>query len=332
MVAELDRTILYKKPSRAAVRLISHFLFQGRPLTTKFQWLNPILQAQFAAIKRLPFKKTVSKPIYILGMGRTGTTILGKILAVHPEIGFLNEPKALWYAINNKDDLVGTYSNNPGSYWLNASDATTQVTQSAHRLYTFYAVLTGSKRILDKYPEMIFRIPYLKSIFPDAQFIIIFRNGWDTIHSVCSWSQKTRTTKNGETHDWWGKNNQKWQLLLQQVVPNIPLLAPILNNIQKVSRQADMAAVEWIATMYQGQQVISQFPEDVIIIRYEEMTTQPIETLTHLTTFCGLAKDRFFLDYATQTLSPNPHKGIIELHSSLQAPFADMMKSVGYSI
>lgn len=331
MIAELDSKIIYKRPSRAFVRLISHFLFQGRPLTTSHQWLNPILLAQFSAIKNIPIQKNISKPIYILGTGRSGTTILGKILAVHPEIGFLNEPKALWHSINAKDDLIGSYSNTPGSYWLDASDVTPQMIQSAHRLYAFYTTLTRSKRILDKYPEMIFRVAYLKSIFSDAQFIIIVRNGWDTIHSVRTWSEEKLVKQNGETHNWWGANNQKWQLLLQQVVPQIPSLAPLADDIREVTRQEDMAAVEWIATMYQGQQVLNQFPKDVIVVRYEAMTTDPRKTMARLIKFCGLSEDSFFSDYAASTLSPNVHKGAVELHPALQTPFADMMKSIGYS-
>lgn len=332
MVAELDNKIIYKRPSRALARLTSHFLFQGRPLTTSHQWLNPILLAQFSVIKKIPIKENISRPIYILGMGRSGTTILGKILSVHPEIGFLNEPKALWYSINDKDDLIGTYSNTVGRYWLDASDVTPQIIQSAHRLYAFYATLTLSKRIVDKYPEMIFRVSYLKTIFPDAQFVIIVRNGWDTIRSVCTWSGKNQVTKNGEIHNWWGENNQKWRLLVQQVVPHIPLLAPIIDDIQEMTRQEDLAAVEWIATMHQGQRVINQFPGDVFVVRYEEMTTCPREIMANLIKFCGLSEDSFFVDYAVKTLSPNSYKEATELHSSLQSPFANMMKSIGYSV
>ena len=36
-------------------------------------------------------------PVFIIGCGRSGTTILGKTLSSHPEIKYLNERRDLWH-------------------------------------------------------------------------------------------------------------------------------------------------------------------------------------------------------------------------------------------
>ena len=61
-------------------------------------------------------------PIFIVGTGRSGTTILGKILSVHKQVAFLNEPKALWFFANKEDDLIGSYSKSKGRYHFNEND------------------------------------------------------------------------------------------------------------------------------------------------------------------------------------------------------------------
>ena len=38
-------------------------------------------------------------PVFIIGCGRSGTTILGKTLSNHPKIKYLNERRDLWHKI-----------------------------------------------------------------------------------------------------------------------------------------------------------------------------------------------------------------------------------------
>ena len=107
MVAQLDRLYVSTRPTKAYSRLVSYLLFEGRPLTTKGQWINPLVAAHFGLEKRLPQFRQVKQPVFILGTGRSGTTILGLILSLHRDVGFLNEPKALWHSVNPADDLIG---------------------------------------------------------------------------------------------------------------------------------------------------------------------------------------------------------------------------------
>ena len=45
------------------------------------------------------FKKnrTEFSPVFIIGCGRSGTTILGDTLSKHPKIEYLNERRDLWH-------------------------------------------------------------------------------------------------------------------------------------------------------------------------------------------------------------------------------------------
>ena len=60
-------------------------------------------------------KKYDFMPVFIIGCGRSGTTILGKTLSRHPKIKYLNERRDLWHEAypefniwdgNNKESIL----------------------------------------------------------------------------------------------------------------------------------------------------------------------------------------------------------------------------------
>src|SRR5947209_17022299 len=99
-------------------------MLEGRSLTTHGRWINPLVFAHLTFEKHLPQLKEVEKPIFIVGMGRTGTTILGLLLSIHRDVGFLNEPKALWHVAYPYEDVNGNFSRAASKFHLAAEDAT----------------------------------------------------------------------------------------------------------------------------------------------------------------------------------------------------------------
>lgn len=330
MIAQLDSYSIRLRPWLALRRLISYALFEGRPLTTRGRWINSFLFFQFRIAQILPLLRRVEKPIYIVGTGRSGTTILGKLLHMHPQVGFLNEPKAMWHAIFSKEDLIGSYTQEEAFYRLDASAATQVVRKRAHRLFGYYLFLTGAHRVVDKYPEMIYRISFLRAIFPDARFIFLVRNGLDTLRSIATWSRSHREQKGSSAHDWWGINNRKWHLLLQQIVAKDELLHPYLNEIATFTRQEDMAAVEWIATIREGLRTLRADSTNFLTVYYEKLTRTPDSVLPNLLDFCELPYDRVLLEYARKVLTYLPSKVSITLHPVIQPVFQQTMEMIGY--
>jgi len=94
MVAQLDKEYVELSKERALKRFLSYLFFEGRPHTTKGQWFNPVVFALLRLLAKLPGDKSLNKPVFITGLGRSGTTVLGLIMSVHKDLGYLNEPKA----------------------------------------------------------------------------------------------------------------------------------------------------------------------------------------------------------------------------------------------
>ncbi|MEP7168219.1 MAG: sulfotransferase [Bacteroidota bacterium] len=331
MIAQLNKEYIRTRPTKLFSRLVSYFFFEGRPLTTKGSWINPFLFSGYRVISFLPQVKKVESPIFIIGTGRSGSTLLGMLLSMHKQVGFLNEPKALWHFAYNKEDIIGSYSTDEANYKLDETHVAGKTETLMKKLYGFYLTTIFSKRVVDKYPELIFRIEFVKKIFPDVKFIFLQRNGFDTCASTEQWIKTHRVENNNEVEDWWGLNNRKWKLMLEQIVPASKILNPYLEKIKTLNKQTDMAAVEWIAAMEEGIYFQKKYPESIFPVKYEELTANPEIVLSNIFSFCNLDYDSKCIAYAKLVLNSQLKKD----HRIIITPFLEsgmniLMKDLGY--
>ena len=330
MPAQIDMDYIRRRPTRLWSRLLSYAFYEGRPLTTRGRWLNHAVFANYAIARSLPQLAQVKAPVFILGTGRSGTTVLGIVLSMHRDIGFLNEPKAAWHAAHGAEDLIGSYTRGAASYRLDESDADQEVIRRMQRYYGAYSRLTLTRRVVDKYPELIFRVPFVKAIFPDAKFLFLARNGWDTCVSIQNWSRRLGTEDDGETQDWWGADGRKWQLLVDQLVPEHPDLAPHIDDIRTWSDHTHMAALEWVLTMREGLALMAGNDGALLHVPYEELCADPSDWMARICDFAGYAQDPVFMDYSASKLSPVRPVEPVELPACLTRPFHQTMSQLGY--
>lgn len=332
MIAQINSDYIKRRPTKAITRLISYVFFEGRPLTTKGRWINPIVFSILNMASKSSRQFTpVEKPTFILGTGRSGTTILGVVLSMHKDVGYLNEPKAIWHLIHPQEDIIGNYTLNNGKYRLTPDEVTNEMNQRAAQMFGAYLSVTGSKRLVDKYPELIFRVDFVRVLFPDARFIFLVRNGWDTCHSIANWSKRLGVQVNGEKHDWWGVNDRKWKLIVDQLVTTDVDLKNIVDDVKNFDRHLDRASVEWIVTMREGLHLIETISDCIHTVRFEELTSEPEATLLQLCDFCELLSDNTFLNYAQQNLNPVPPRIPFDLHPKIAPIFYDTMARLGYN-
>jgi hypothetical protein len=330
MLAKIDASYIRHRPYKAIKRLISYSLFEGRPLTTRGRWFNPVVFFLTITGKHLPVLKKVKRPIFIIGTGRSGTTLLGIVLSMHRDIGFLNEPKAIWHSIFPYEDVMGNYNRCDALYRLDERHASKEVIRSAHRLFGHYLSTVCSKRLVDKYPEHVYRVPFLLTIFPDAKFIFLVRNGWETCASIVEWSKRHIAIRQGEVHDWWGVNRRKWHLLVNQLVERDPLFRAQIAAAHSYDRQYDMATVEWIMAMREGLLVKSLYPRNVMMLRFEDLIAAPVKMLDELLRFCELDVDPVFMRYARERIRPPRSYGRFDMHPDLHDIFCETAKMLGY--
>ncbi|MGB3624061.1 MAG: sulfotransferase [Ketobacter sp.] len=330
MIGQLDKIYLTFGKRNAFHRLVSYFFFEGRPHTTRGQFLNPFVKTFLNLLAELPGSPSPDRPIYITGLGRSGTTVLGKILSLHKDVGFLNEPKLMWSLADPQTDVCGDYVDSSGRFMLNPDDAHAETKLKIGRVLSRYAFLTGIKRPLDKYPEFIFRVGYLKSILPTSKIVFISRNGNDAVASVAHWSQDKGVVVGERTDDWWGRGDIKWTYLCDQIFTVLPEYSDVakldLNKLDHVNR----AALEWIVTMRQGIETLNSWPNDVYHIKYEDLVREPAIELEKLLRACELAPSDDVLAYSQKALKVRERKAKPELEETISQLFDETMSMLGY--
>lgn len=109
----------------------------------------------------------------IIGCPRSGTSILGELIASHPDVSYIFEASNIW-------ELAGAGID--GSHRLTAEHATPRVKQKIRKW--FEARQNGAAMVIEKCPRNALRVPFLRAVFPEAKLIHIVRDGRDVACSL----------------------------------------------------------------------------------------------------------------------------------------------------
>ncbi|WJW76275.1 sulfotransferase [Thiohalobacter sp. IOR34] len=180
-----------------------------------------------------------SRPVFILGLNKSGTSLLYLILSRHPSLsairsfkppkGNLHKRKAMLfmenYGIGEGQQIPGIpekmgLKSGPGRWALPRFQLEYRLTEEdveegdAIMLANAYsgAMVDSSRRLLEKSPPNILRCRYLQALFPDATFLAIVRNP----HANVAANAKKRSNWGGvrEQAEHW---NQAYSFLLEDM-------------------------------------------------------------------------------------------------------------------
>jgi hypothetical protein len=128
-------------------------------------------------------RRPTADPVFVVGCSRSGTTVTYETIAMAPQLlSFGYEIPQFW------DSLWGPHQNHWESEAAGATEARPEHRDAAQR-YFFQRL--GLGRVLDKTCINVMRVPYLHSLFPDARFVYIHRDGRDNVSSLMDgWAHK----------------------------------------------------------------------------------------------------------------------------------------------
>ncbi|HID93745.1 MAG TPA: sulfotransferase [bacterium (Candidatus Stahlbacteria)] len=272
----------------------------------------------------------IIKPVFIIGTGRCGSSLLFNVLSKHPNVAFLSNicdkyPKApslnrlamqLYdLGVINKVIEKKIVPSEAYSFWdcyapefsnphrdLVGSDVRVNVKNSLRK--TIAAMLTRKRsRLLVKITGWP-RISYLKEIFPDALFIHMLRDGRAVANSFLNLNISWWTGWMGPENWKWGELPTEYQKEWKKYNQSYIALAAILWKIL-------MDAFELAKNFLSQNQLLE--------IRYEDLVQNPVAVLKKTIKFSELNWDKKFEKRIRQIEIRNAnHKWKEQLTSSQQ--------------
>ena len=253
------------------------------------------------AIPRRSGRPSITRPLIILCAPRSGSTLLfERLAACSPD----------WFTVGNEShvQIEGIDSLKPegrgfDSNVLNASDATREITADLHaRFLSSLRDRDGRRpsfgsdklRLLEKTPKNALRIRFLRSIFPDARFLYLWREPEESLASMIEGWKSEQFLTYPELPGWPGP---KWSYLL---VPGWRELAGI--PLQEV------VAAQWRITQERLLLDMAGIaPEAIRALSFADFLAYPEQSLRAICDFAGVKFDRSpptNLPFSMHTLTP----------------------------
>jgi hypothetical protein len=112
--------------------------------------------------------------VFIIGSPRSGTTVLGEMLDVHPLLCQWYEPYFVW------DRFFRSAPHDERT----PADATDPVKAYIYNRFRRYRRRKKCLVLVDKSPRNSLKIPFIQKIFPQARFVHLLRDGRDATLSI----------------------------------------------------------------------------------------------------------------------------------------------------
>lgn len=255
----------------------------------------------------------IEKPIFIVGSGRSGTTVFYNLLSTHPEVCWFSNYSSKFATIKPIPFLhrifdlpfLGTLAKqgiiSNRKLYIKPSEASqtyhdycgfihsTKTTESDLNLKTEkklkglikrHLYLTGKKRFLNKQTANNQRIRLIEKMFGDAYYIHIIRDGRAVANSLLNVSWWN------DTEIWWlgGEKASEWE--------------------KKGKPAIELCGLQWKRDVGEILENKSLFEDRYVEIRYEDFITDVRGTMKKITAFCELSDPDQFYDLLPKTL-PN---------------------------
>jgi Sulfotransferase family len=304
-----------------------------RPLVREH--VRPVARTAFYAVRgararglarvRRTRTRYVQAPVFIIGCGRSGTTLLGNLFGMHPVVRYLHEPYDLWTAIEPATDVLQLYSRGEHHALLDAGAVTAAARRRFGRLISAPPGLT----VVEKSPTNALRIGYLDAMAADARFIHIVRDGVEVSRSIERMAAVTRRMLfRPNLNEWWGVDDVKWTALEQdgKAVGYYPDEAKLLSS------DAQRGAYEWLISLREVDTWRIRLGSRLVELRYQDLTSSPRATLQRVTDSLQLACPAEWLEEAATLVSPaNTRRGEgLALPDRMRADFNGLQESFGF--
>lgn len=273
-----------------------------KPLTraVKYEWLqwSAKQQANWITVCNPNSNKPTA---FIVGCGRSGTTILGQTLSYHPQVHYLFEPYHLWAAIDPRTDVLNLFHHGDASLFMDCSYYNEQSQVRFNRLIRSFQGSDQAKLTIEKTPLNALRIGYLEALAPGSKFVHIVRDGVDVCQSINRLASTNSYKIAGKPtlNQWWGVDFAKWKILISDGTT----AGYYTDEVYRLDNHSSMAAYEWLVTLSEIERWRAILGDRLKELTYNTFTSQPRTTLDELCVFFEIDLPFSWIDKAVSAIS-----------------------------
>jgi len=260
---------------------------------------------------------------FIVGCGRSGTTILGTILSHHEDVSYVNDRFDLWIRPFGVTDIWGHRYDAPR---FNPRVALTEADVPVEGRQRFYELLEFERRgrqvLVEKLAINNFRIGFLMGLCPDASIISIVRHGAEV-----AWSIEAKVNQG----QWYGKGDAKWEHLVSYAnAHGYGHVLPLCHTAW------DRALLEWRMSVEAAERYLNANPPARLLqLRYEDLIDEPEALCRRLESFLSLKPSAAMRDFARSEVgrkNPTAHQRPGGIPASAEAIAGETLRRFGYSL
>lgn len=244
------------------------------------------------------------KTVFIVGCGRSGSSLLGKLLSAHPKILFLNEPREVWMQAFPEFDVWSVKAKDRGGKLkLSESHACTYRTSQLTSILKTIASKVGKSVLLEKTPENAFRLEWLYQMFPNSKFIYFKRDALSTARSISRFQPSL----------WYGfKDEYKWKQIAS-LIPEFQNQVSFSEEFVDLANRSDeylaKGLVEWGLSLLSARRFAEKLTHEerkkhYMEVSYEDLLLEPKQVLGLLLKFLELESEQEVMQLAEDLIQP----------------------------
>ena len=266
----------------------------------------------------LPLWPPLDRPAFIIGCGRSGTTILGTVLAHHPLVTYLNEPRDLWIRVLPEADVWSAKAAVRGGRLELDAAACRLLARWRFRWRLARAVRrTGRPRLVEKLPINAFRLPFILAAVPEARFVHLVRDGRAVARSIA---------RRCAQEVWYGVDDYKFRLLAERAErdPETRALPA------RCHTPFERGLLEWRLSEEAALAFFAAHPDvPCLDVRYEAFVEAPARELARIETFLELPPSVEAHALADREVRER-HRAPQDLSPDVEAIGGPLLRRLGY--